>query len=1006
MAQKRLLVFVAVMALVMSGAAFAQEQVGAIEGVVVDNAGVALPGVTVEALTPAGNTLMSVTDSNGIYRFPRLSVGTYKLTAKLAGFVTSEAGDIRLTLGKNVKVNFSLRQGAITEEITVTGGQTQIDVKQAATSTTIGLQELELLPRGRDFTSVVAQAAGSNQENFLGGISIDGASGSENRFVIDGIDTTNPRNGLSGQNLITDFAEEVQVKSAGYTAEYGGAVGGVVNAITKTGSKDWHGSVLMYLNDSKWDGAQRPSSYEANCPSCLITYNKDKTTRFEPGFSLGGPVLSDSLWFFVAYQPSTYKLERTPLFNVAGDGPATRSYKQTTTDQFLTANLKGSVGSSFFYKLAMNRSPQEVENALAPRDREPAPGVNLGVTNKYPSESYSLYTDFVASNNFLMSGRLGYFMTDHDPPGANDRSRFLFHKGTIPVPETDPRFQPTGYSSVPNASFQSTKFDKWERKSAALDSTFFFEGLGSHEVKAGVQYENIKNKVLTGENGNLFIIRWLLPDRFGMGIEGTYGSVEVRSFKTDGAAESTNWALFLQDSWLIAKNFTLNIGVRAEQERVPNYGAARDPSLPANAMAWDFGDKLAPRIGFSWDVMGDAKLKAYGSYGNYYDITKLAMPRGSFGADRWISYFYPLETLDWQTLNAGCTISTNNASINPCPALGTPTTRDLRKPTDPAENIDPNLKPMENREFQLGADYQMWSTGVVGFRYVNKKLLNTIEDIGYLVWTGNVFEEVYITGNPGKGIVVKDYVPGKIPPQAEAIRDYQALELRYNHRFADNWSLGATYTYSELTGNYSGLASSDEFGRTDPNIERYFDGLVYGYDSKGKLVDGVLNTDRPHAIELYGLYRFNFGTSVGFGPSWRSGSPVTQDEQFNGINFFPYGRNNLGRLDNITQTDLYLAHPISLGTMGSLGKMQLEINLNISNLFDEKTVTRVDNAKWDADLCDYLSDCSYDYYFTNVVPYDFDGVMTANDAPLNPTFMKPIAYQEPRTIRLGFKLTF
>lgn len=999
----------AVVALALAGAAFAQEQVGAIEGTVSDDTGAPLPGVTVEAQEAKGGKVLAVTDANGLYRFPRLFAGVYKLTAKLDGFVTSEAADIRLVLGKNLKVNFTLRPGRFEDEITVVAGQAQIDVKQAATATVIGKQELELLPRGRDFTSVVSQAAGAQQEAFAAGISIDGASGSENRFIIDGVDTTHPQDGISGQSLITDFVEEVQVKSAGYAAEYGGALGGVINAITKTGGRDFAGQLLTYYNTSSWTGEQRKIGYESNCGTpddCLLKPNKDKFTRWEPGVSLGGPILQDSLWFFFAYQPSTLKTERTPVWNATGSGPATKSYDQTVKETYFTANLKGAIGSSFFYKAAINYGPSKTENNLPARDVEPAPNVDLAVTTKNPSASYSLYGDFVAGNSFLASARLGYYLDDTKTEGVDATERFYFRNGTIPVPTTDPRYHPAGWSSVPNASFQSTDMDKWERYSAGTDATFFFEGFGSHEVKGGVQYEKIKNKVSTGENGNLFEIRWGLADRFGAGVKGEYGSVHVRRFRTEGAAEAFNWSLFLQDSWVIAKNFTLNYGVRTEQERVPNYGAKRDPTLPEYAIKFDFKDKLAPRLGFAWDVFGDAKLKAYGSYGTYYDITKLEMPRGSFGADQWIAYLYPLNTLDWQTLSRGCTKADNKITSNPCPALGTPVRRDLRAPTDPKEGIDPDLKPMENREFQLGADYQLSGMSVVGFRYVNKKLINTIEDIGYLVCHGSDCEEVYITGNPGKGIVVKDYVPGKVPKQAEAIRDYQAIELSYTKRFADNWSLRATYTYSELTGNYSGLASSDEFGRTDPNVARYFDGLVYGYDSKGKLVDGPLNTDRPHAIELSGLYRFNWGTSVGVNTSWRSGSPVSQDEQLNGVNFFPYGRNNLGRLDNITQTDLYIAHPFDLGTLGGLGKVRLEVNLNVTNLFDEKAVTQVDNAKWQDDLCDYLEDCSYEYYFTHVVPYDFDAIMEANHATRNPQFMKPLAYQAARTVRLGVKLSF
>lgn len=993
-----LLVAIAVAALVCGATAYAQEQVGSIEGVVADKDGVAVPGATVEAVAKSsGQTLMVVSDSNGKFRFPRLLADSYKLVAKLQGFVTAEIPNVDLALGKNLKVNFTLNPGAYEESVTVTADKAIIDVTQAQTAMNISKESIELMPHGRDFTSLVTQAPGASNESFLGGISIDGASGSENRFVIDGVDTTNPQDGVSGQLLISDFVEEVQVKSAGYAAEYGGSLGGVINAITKSGTNMFSGSVGTYYSSSSMEGKERKSGYEAWCDHpddpCYRQYKKDKYTRWEPGFTLGGPVLKEKLWFFVAYQPAILKTERKP------DG-WTQSKKQDRTDEYITANLKGNIGQSFLYKVALNMSPTKIEGVLPARDGTTPLDTNFNVTNKYPTESYSLYGDFVASEAFLASVRIGYFMYDTKTTGVNDTTRYFFRNGKIPVPTDDPRYRPTGFSSVPGGSFNSTDKDRWTTDSYGADGSWFFDAAGSHQVKFGAQYNKIKNVVSTGENGNLFEIRWGLADRFGAGVKGTYGSVHVRRFRTEGQAESTNWAIFLQDSWAPISNLTFNYGVRAEQERVPNYGARRDPTLPKNAISFDFKDKMAPRFGFAWDVMGDQKVKVYGSYGKYYDITKLEMPRGSFGADRWIAYLYPLNTLDWQTLNQGCTIATNDPSINPCPALGTPVTRDLRHPTDPRTAIDPNLKPMSQREYQIGAEYLLTPTSVASFRYVNKSLIDTIEDIGYLDAEGN---EIYTTGNPGKGLVAcKSDSPFPCPkyPQAKAIRDYQAFELTYNRRFADNWMFFANYTYSQLKGNYSGLASSDEFGRTDPNVARYFDGWVYGYDSKGHIVDGVLNTDRPHAVKLQGLYRFNFGTSVGVLFNWKNGTPTTTDVSYNGVNFFPNGRNDLGRTPNINQTDLFIQHPIKLGNF------DLEFNVNIINLFDQKAVTRYENNHWDADVCDAREDCDTTnaWYFGTLVPYDVNTVM--KDQPVDPMFKKAIAWQGPRTIRLGVKLTF
>ena len=116
-----------------------------------------------------------------------------------------------------------------------------IDVRQATAATNIRADEIDRIPKGRDFQSLVTLAAGANMESRSGGISIDGASAAENKWYLDGIDTTNLRTGVSATPFLTDFISEVQVKSSGYAAEFGGATGGVVSIISKSGSNQFRG---------------------------------------------------------------------------------------------------------------------------------------------------------------------------------------------------------------------------------------------------------------------------------------------------------------------------------------------------------------------------------------------------------------------------------------------------------------------------------------------------------------------------------------------------------------------------------------------------------------------------------------------------------------------------------------------------------------------------------------------------------------------------------------------
>jgi hypothetical protein len=570
----------------------------------------------------------------------------------------------------------------------------------------------------------------------------------------------------------------------------------------------------------------------------------------------------------------------------------------------------------------------------------------------------------------------------------------------------NPNYRPQGFLEVPAAT--ATLQNRWERKSISADMSWFFNAAGSHQVKFGANYDRVTNNQATGDVANRFSIYWGQSDPYLEIVEGTYGSLQVRRFLTGGNVVDNQNGFFIQDSWAVTKNFTVNYGVRTEQEKVPGYyDRAVHPELPQYAFSFDYKDKLAPRLGFAWDVMSDQKLKVYGSWGLYFDIMKMDTALESFGGAHWIAYLYPLNTLDWQSLPNGCTQADNNPAHNPCPALGTPVTDDLRLATSPLTGVDPNLKPMEQREWQIGTDYQLNPTTVVGARFVNKHLMHTIEDIGYLVCSASgTCGEEYITGNPGEGVVVEN-TPAGMPPQGKAVRNYKALELTYSRRFADNWMLRGQYIYSKLTGNYSGLASSDEFGRTSPNVERYFDGLIYAYDQNGKFVDGPLNTDRPNQVLLSGIYRFNWGTTAGVNFSWRQGTPITTNANFNGVYFYPYGRMDKGRMPNINQTDLFIAHPFKLG-----GNMGVELSLNVLNMFDQKTVTRVYVFPWRDGIANRLKaadgtkGADNDWYFKHMVPYDLNAAYQAINGRADPRYLQPLAWQAPRVVRVGVKFTF
>ena len=467
------------------------------------------------------------------------------------------------------------------------------------------------------------------------------------------------------------------------------------------------------------------------------------------------------------------------------------------------------------------------------------------------------------------------------------------------------------------------------------------------------------------------------------------------------------------------------------------------PITGAYAISFDYKDKLAPRLGFSYDILGTGKSKVYGSYGKFFDITKMEMPRGSFGGDKWIDWTFSLDSPDW-TQWKNCTNVTNNPSLNPsCPGMTLQGGVDLRHPSNDAALplIDPNLKPMESREFGLGFQQELTPTMAAGFRYVNKKLIRAIEDVGvHVVHADGTESEDFFIANPGFGVAQKILAVfgcTTCPAMPQAKRDYNGYEFEFTKRFSSRWLLHASYLYSQLKGNYSGLANSDEVtatpgtARTSPNVNRIFDSLFMLFDQNNGEVEGPLGGDRPHQAKAQIAYAFPFGTTIGVNEYFYSGTPTTTEMRFQGAPIFPFGRNDMGRTPNITSTDINLQHDLRFGRFGvTLGAIVL-------NLFDEKKATDIypiysttsvvlrDLAACGGDLS--VAGCGA----SSVTPRFGPATGSANNAAqaaaffrgfdarrqtqrqtalgsyvVNPRYGLPDAYQDPREVRVFVRLNF
>src|SRR5262245_28926784 len=428
-------VFAALLAMTLfAGPALAQEQRGTIEGVVKDASGAVLPGVTVEARSGGSGVLSATSDGSGHFRFPSVLPGLYEVTATLAGFKDGKVSNVEVRLGSIKSVDFSLSLASVTENVTVTAESPIVDVKQSGRSTNIRAEQVNLLPHNRDFTSLVTQAPGANQEAKSAGIMIDGSAAAENRYVIDGIETTDVVGGLSGKNLLADFVEEVQVKSTGYPAEFGGSTGGVINVLTKSGTNRLSGTLLGYYQGSRTTGEENQSLravFGVPTQAEYHQYPKDTVDRFEPGAQVGGPVMTDKMWYFGAYQPSNQTTKRHVDASTSGIATAnTSDTKQTQKVQYLTANATNQFGNKLRTRVSFNNSFSKTSGQLASLTGADALTTVYTKGTNRPNYSFSGQADYTVNSKFLIGVKAGRFFQNAEDFNVNNVVRYVFANGT------------------------------------------------------------------------------------------------------------------------------------------------------------------------------------------------------------------------------------------------------------------------------------------------------------------------------------------------------------------------------------------------------------------------------------------------------------------------------------------------------------------------------------------------------------------------------------------------
>lgn len=971
-----------------------------------------LAGVEVSASSPALlGKKTEVTDGQGQYRLSQLPPGSYALSFSKEGHFPATRPDILLHAGSTLRVSVSLfSEGGPAAETVVVGTAPSVDVGSGAASLTVTKDFIERVPliplgqRGSQFQSVESLALiapGAHQDAY--GVSMGGTTSPENLTIVDGMTVNNPAYGVGGTPVSAQFAEEVTVITGGYMPEYGRSAGGVLNVVTKSGSNALRGSVFAsYL----------PGGLAALPPATApeqISLSTTKHLSFAGtlGGEVAGPILKDKLWFYAGIAPTLYRQELIRDIDALGrDGsgretrtriPEGREKFRAQQQQFqylgkltFLADENNTLALSVLGTPTRTGSPGTL--GMEPIRYEvtlPFPGMvgrpeSVGFRTTANAFDTSLkWSSSLLDKRLLLDAVVGWHHEFNDmapldgsdlgaASGVGGDPSINWSRTDVPHtleefetlnPATLAKCQEGGASRCPvREYFSGGRFfydRQWlNRYQGRLSATYLFSAAGKHALKAGFDLEGTTLRRINAFGGNSQYFELLDPDAGQYILVGNhYGyfagpGQPVFANRWDRRTRSLDGGLFLQDSWNILEYVTVNAGIRYDTQTL--YGSD-------DRVALKLPSQISPRVGLVYDFTRKGRGKVFGSYARYYQAFYLNAIDQSFPSQGLLQSVRPV--------GPGC----QPGDTSGCAAQGQYSV--FQAPEKAV--VDPDLKPQSSDEFLLGAEYEILPKGRLGASYTRRRLVDAIEDVSRDQGL------TYVVVNPGRGIA-SDF--------EKAVRNYDAVTVWFSQSFHKGWLAQASYTWSRLYGNYSGLFLPEQ-NFLAPNSTPAF-------DERSLLVNqtGLLPGDRTHSIKIFGARELALGSrsrlSIGLAYHGFSGEPMSYlglDPNVGSKQVYILPRGAAGRTDWITQLDAHIGYQLKLGDNNAL-----RISLDIFNLLNRHSPITRDE--------EYTSD--------PVAPLQC-GSRACNTSDLerlnvsvNPNFRKPLRYQDPRAVRFNARLDF
>lgn len=900
-------------ALVLTARVSRGQTTGGIEGLLTDSDGGAIPAASISATSPSlQGTRTAITDRTGLFRFPAVPPGEYTVRASVTGFRSVDK-PASVRLDGTARVDLVLEPSQ-TEEVFVSRRATAIDPTSTTTGTNYTTRVITRLPVSRNYADIVrsnpgvSTDRGDTQGRSLA-LTIYGATSNENQWIIDGVNTTNVFKGTQGKAINNEFVQEVEVKTGGYEAEYGRALGGVVNVITKSGGNEFHGDAFAYYDST---GIAAEKVFQEG-DSAIAEMRIADGSRLDYGAALGGYILKDRLWFFAAFnrvelQGDLSRVESSALVSREDRFPFDGA--EDLYSGKLTWNLRSSttvVGTVF-------ADPSTTSGAAG---ADPRQGLGAIFVRPVVSRERSTWfsardqggSDFALRLSQLLGSNAiatlqGAYHEDKNALTAPDLIRYedwTCAGGTPASPcvrPAEPNEVTGGYGQIVALADSSES----SRRQYRGDLTLYG---GNHEIKTGGDYTEGRTDATGAFTGGQLV---QIANEFGQryylhafNAVSPNDPTPIARINRRGSVE--DFGAYLQDSWKAAPSLTINAGLRWDGENSINYAGETVFRLRT---AWQ------PRIGVVWDPWRDAATKVFAFAGRF----SYAIPTGSAVAI--FGDFTGLFTYNFDPVGVVQDPSVFRHERQVVAAGGGPF----------GSPVDSGIVPPYQDELTVGVERVFGSDRVVGLKGTYRRLGSAIEnrcDFDRSSPDTDFSRCAIITPGSGGRFASGDVptcngLDGNLsdceptgPASPPAKRVYRGIELFARQSVGDLLWLQASYAYSSLRGNYDGGVNQGVFGRSIPGRNEDFDFPALWHNGYGTLA-----LDRPHRFRLDGYWVAPWRLSVGLQAFVESGAPLNRLGYFNvtyGSMLFLVPRGSEGRLPTLWDANVTLSYPIAIGPL-------------------------------------------------------------------------------------------